>query len=100
MILIINSILKKRCRKWVNTLEPETPKLYTDPGSDTARRAFALKPRALVDKMNNARYFDLGMADMRQIALSNISLQYHLAKAPADLGAAYRAYDAKYNLVI
>ena len=56
-------------------------------------------PRALVDKMNNARYFDLGMADMRQIALSNISLQYHLAKAPADLGAAYRAYDAKYNLV-
>lgn len=57
-------------------------------------------PRALVDKMNNARYFDLGTADMRQIALSNISLQFHLARAPADLGAAYRAYDAKYDPMV
>ncbi len=56
-------------------------------------------PRELVHKMNNARYFDLGMTDMRQLALSNVSLQFHLAPAPADLGAAYRAYDAKYNLI-
>ncbi len=54
-------------------------------------------PRALVDKMNNARFFDLGMTDMRQIALSNISLQYHLGRAPTDLGAAYRGFDAKYD---
>ena len=40
--------------------------------------------------MNRARYFDLGMDDMRQLGLSNISLQYYLRPAPADLGAAAR----------
>ena len=54
-------------------------------------------PRDLVEKMNNARYFSLGMDDMRQLGLTNISLQYYLAPAPADLGAAARAYDAKYD---
>jgi thimet oligopeptidase len=54
-------------------------------------------PRALVDKMNRARYFSLGMDDMRQLGLSNISLQYYLGPAPADLGAAARAFDAKYD---
>jgi len=54
-------------------------------------------PRELVEKMNNSRYFDLGMADMRQLALTNIALQYYLRPAPADLGAAARQYGAKYD---
>ncbi|HEX6784463.1 MAG TPA: M3 family metallopeptidase [Sphingomicrobium sp.] len=56
-------------------------------------------PRELVDKMNRARYFDLGMGDMRQLGLSNISLQYYLRPAPANLGEAARAYDAKYDML-
>lgn len=54
-------------------------------------------PRPLVEKMNKARYFDLGMADMRQVALSNISLRLHQAPAPADLGARTRELDAQFN---
>jgi thimet oligopeptidase len=54
-------------------------------------------PRDLVEKMNKARYFSIGMDDMRQLGLSNISLQYYLHPAPADLGAAAREYDAKYD---
>jgi thimet oligopeptidase len=54
-------------------------------------------PRDLVEKMNKARYFSIGMDDMRQLGLSNISLQYYLRPAPADLGAAAREYDAKYD---
>jgi len=54
-------------------------------------------PRELVAKMNRARYFDQGMADMRQLALSNISLRYHQGPAPADLGARMRELDAVYN---
>ena len=56
-------------------------------------------PRELVEQMNRARYFDLGMADMRQLGLSNISLQFYRGQAPADLGAATRAADAKYSLL-
>ena len=56
-------------------------------------------PRDLVEKMNRARYFDLGMGDMRQLGLSNIALQYYLRPAPADLGAAAHEYDAKYDLL-
>jgi thimet oligopeptidase len=56
-------------------------------------------PRELVEKMNRARYFDLGMADMRQLGLSNIALQYYLRPAPANLGAAARDYDAKYDML-
>ncbi len=56
-------------------------------------------PPALVEKMNNARYFDMGMGDMRQLALSNISLRLHQASAPADLGARTRELDAQYNPV-
>ena len=40
--------------------------------------------------MNKARYFSLGMDDMRQLGLSNTSLQYYLRPAPADLGEAAR----------
>jgi thimet oligopeptidase len=54
-------------------------------------------PRELVEKMNRARYFDQGMSDMRQLALSNISLRYHQGPAPADLGARMRELDAQYN---
>lgn len=54
-------------------------------------------PRELVGKMNAARYFDLGMSDMRQLALANISLRLHQAAAPADLGARTRQLDAEYN---
>ena len=56
-------------------------------------------PRELVAKMNNARYFDLGLADMRQLALSNISLRLHQGPAPADIGAEVKRLDAQYNLV-
>ncbi len=56
-------------------------------------------PAELVEKMNKARYFSLGMDDMRQLALSNVSLQYYLQPAPANLGDAARAADAKYSLL-
>ena len=56
-------------------------------------------PRSLVDKMNKARYFDLGMGDMRQLALSNISLRLHQAPAPADLGARTRELDSQYAVL-
>jgi thimet oligopeptidase len=56
-------------------------------------------PRQVVEQMNHARYFSLGMDDMRQLGLSNISLQFHLGPAPADLTATARAYDAKYDLL-
>jgi len=54
-------------------------------------------PRELVEKMNKARYFDLGMVDMRQIALSMISLRLHQGPAPADFGARTREIQAKYD---
>ena len=56
-------------------------------------------PRELVDKMNRARYFDLGLGDMRQLALANISLRLHQGLPPADLGAEVRRLDREYNLV-
>ncbi|QNP45775.1 hypothetical protein H9L14_00075 [Sphingomonas sediminicola] len=56
-------------------------------------------PRDLVEKMNQARYFNLGMEEMRQLGLSNVSLQYYVQPAPADLGAAARAYQAKYDIL-
>ena len=56
-------------------------------------------PRDLVDKMNRARYFSLGMDDGRQLGLTNVSLQYYLGPAPADLGQAARTADAKYDIL-
>ncbi len=56
-------------------------------------------PRELVEKMNAARYFDLGLADMRQLALSNISLRLHQGPSPADIGAEVKRLDAQYNMV-
>ena len=50
-------------------------------------------PRDLVEKMNRARYFSIGMDDGRQLGLTNVSLQYYLGQAPADLGATARAND-------
>jgi thimet oligopeptidase len=54
-------------------------------------------PEALVAKMNKARYFDLGMSDMRQLGLSNISLGLHKGPAPAEIGARVRELDAVYD---
>jgi len=56
-------------------------------------------PRSLVEKMNKARYFNLGMGDMTQLGYSNISLQYHEKPVPLDLGAATRAYYDKYATI-
>lgn len=56
-------------------------------------------PRDLVEKMNRARYFDLGMQDMRQLGFSNISLGLHKGPAPADLGAATRRLDGAYAIL-
>ena len=56
-------------------------------------------PRALVEKMNRARYSDLGLVDMRQLALSNISLRLHQGAAPVSLGERTRELDKAYNLV-
>jgi thimet oligopeptidase len=56
-------------------------------------------PRELVDKMNAARYFNSGMGDMAQLALSNISLRLHQAPAPADLGAEFKRLDNQYSLI-
>ena len=56
-------------------------------------------PRELVEKMNNARWFSIGMDDMRQLGLSNIALQYYLRRAPENLGLAAMAADNKYNML-
>ncbi|MGE3692837.1 MAG: M3 family metallopeptidase [Novosphingobium sp.] len=56
-------------------------------------------PRELVEKMNRARYFDLGLGDMRQLGLSNISLRLHQKVPPADLGAETRRLEREYNMV-
>ena len=56
-------------------------------------------PRELVDKMNRARYFSIGMDDMSQLGLTNVSLQYYLRPAPTDLGATARTYMAQYSLI-
>ncbi len=56
-------------------------------------------PRELVEKMNQARYFNLGMGDMTQLGYANISLQFHQNPAPEDLGAATRAWRDAYATV-
>lgn len=56
-------------------------------------------PRELVEKMNKARYFNLGMGDMTQLGYANISLQFHQNPVPEDLGAATRKWRDAYALV-
>jgi thimet oligopeptidase len=56
-------------------------------------------PAELVAKLNRARYFDLGMGDMRQLGLSNISLGFHRGSAPADLGGRMRELYNVYGTV-
>jgi thimet oligopeptidase len=56
-------------------------------------------PRDLVERMNKARYFKLGIDDMRQLGLSNISLQFHQNPIPADLGAATREWHNAYSTI-
>ncbi|MBN9505972.1 MAG: Zn-dependent oligopeptidase [Altererythrobacter sp.] len=56
-------------------------------------------PRDLVERMNKARYFNLGMGDMTQLGYANISLQFHQNPVPADLGAATRKWRDEYAIV-
>lgn len=56
-------------------------------------------PPELVEKMNRARYFNLGISDMRQLGLANISLQFHQNPVPANLGAATRTWHDEYSTV-
>jgi thimet oligopeptidase len=56
-------------------------------------------PRDLVERMNKARYFNLGMGDMTQLGYANISLQFHQNPVPADLGAATREWRDEYAIV-
>lgn len=56
-------------------------------------------PKELVDQMNRARYFNMGMADMRLLGLSNASLSYYLGPASTDLGAALRANHREIDLI-
>jgi thimet oligopeptidase len=55
-------------------------------------------PRALVERMNRARYFGEALRDRRQLALANASLSYYLGPPAVDITAQFmRAYD-KYAL--
>jgi thimet oligopeptidase len=56
-------------------------------------------PRELVEKMNRARYFNLGLGDMTQLGYANISLQFHQNPVPEDLGAATRQWRDEYAIV-
>jgi thimet oligopeptidase len=56
-------------------------------------------PRDLVERMNKARYFNLGMGDMTQLGYSNISLQFHQSDVPTDFGAATRQWRDQYAIV-
>ena len=55
-------------------------------------------PRELVEKMNKARYFDLGLEDMRQLGYANISLKFHTEPVPEFVGEAARYYRDKYDI--
>ncbi|RYG94381.1 MAG: tetraacyldisaccharide 4'-kinase, partial [Alphaproteobacteria bacterium] len=54
-------------------------------------------PRELVEKMNAARYFGLGLSDMRQLGLSNISLKFHEGVPQGNLGDLTRQYEGKFD---
>jgi thimet oligopeptidase len=56
-------------------------------------------PRDLVERMNRARYFNLGLGDMTQLGYANISLQFHQNPVPDDLGAATREWRDQYAIV-
>ena len=56
-------------------------------------------PRELVEKMNRARYFNLGLGDMTQLGYANISLQFHQNELPDNLGAAARQWRDQYAVV-
>jgi thimet oligopeptidase len=56
-------------------------------------------PQELVAQMNRARHFNVGMSDMRQLGLSEVALRLYQSSAPKDLGAAYRTYWNRYDLI-
>ena len=56
-------------------------------------------PRELVEKMNKARYFNLGLEDMTQLGYSNISLKFHTEPVPEYIGEASRYFRDKYATI-
>jgi thimet oligopeptidase len=56
-------------------------------------------PRDLVEQMNRARFFNMGMTDMRLMGFSNASLRYYLGPAPADLSETFRTYHSQFDLI-
>lgn len=55
-------------------------------------------PRALVERMNRARYFGESLRDRRQISLANVALDYHLGPPQPDLSAQYARAFETYSL--
>jgi thimet oligopeptidase len=102
---LLHSIFGAQSQRWVGQAGINTERDFVEAPSQMLEewvydydtlKTFAVNsagqpiPQELVAKLNRARYFDLGMGDMRQLALSNISLRLHQAPAPADLGARTR----------
>jgi thimet oligopeptidase len=56
-------------------------------------------PRELVEKMNRVRYFNRGLTELRQLGLTQVSLGFHTDPAPADMGAAARAWRNQYDMI-
>ncbi len=56
-------------------------------------------PRELVEKMNQARYFNRGLFEVGQLGLTNVSLRFHSEEVPEDLGAAMREWRNEYSLI-
>ena len=56
-------------------------------------------PQELVAQMNRARYFNMGMSDMRQLGLSEVALRLYQGPAPTNLGEAYRKHWNRYDLI-
>ena len=54
-------------------------------------------PKELVATLNKARYFNIGMSDMRQFGLANISLGLHRGPAQTDIGAKTRELGNVYD---
>ena len=54
-------------------------------------------PKALVERMNAARYFGEAVGDRRQLGLSNVSLSYHSGVPSGDLTALYAKASDPYS---
>ena len=56
-------------------------------------------PRELVEKMNRVRHFNEAIGEMRQLGLTNVSLNFHTMPVPQDMGAATRAWNSEYAII-